>query len=122
MAPGVIKDIIQWDVKSWSAAIDYWEKEINWNLINDCLELGGREGGLSLWLALKGKNVICSDLSEVRNTAEGLHKKYSLANIIYEDIDATDIPYENHFDLIVFKSIMGGIGRNNNTVLQQKAF
>jgi len=122
MEPGVIKDIIQWNVKSWSVAVDYWEKEIEWNQVTDCLELGGREGGLSLWLALKGKNVICSDLSEVRSTAEGLHKKYNIGSIRYEDIDATSIPYENKFDLIVFKSIMGGIGRNNNTVLQQKAF
>ena len=36
--------------------------------------------------------------------------------IIYQDIDATNIPYENYFDIIVFKSIIGGIGRNNNFI------
>ena len=39
--------------------------------------------------------------------------------IIYENIDATKIPYENYFDVIIFKSILGGIGRNDNKEIQQ---
>ncbi|MDR1904254.1 MAG: class I SAM-dependent methyltransferase, partial [Treponema sp.] len=35
---------------------------------------------------------------------------------------ATDIRYENYFDIIVFKSIIGGIGRNNNIQMQEKVF
>jgi len=43
-------DIINWDISNWSKAITYREKHIpfkNKNYI--CLEVGGREGGLSLW-------------------------------------------------------------------------
>ncbi|KAA6346092.1 hypothetical protein EZS27_006362, partial [termite gut metagenome] len=29
-----------------------WNHNIDWSPIQHCLELGGREGGLSLWLAL----------------------------------------------------------------------
>lgn len=117
------KDIVQWDVKSWSMALHYWEKEINWEQIHDCLELGGREGGLSLWLALKGKTVICSDLKGVEFSAGELHQKYNIGSSIkYQGIDATNIPYENHFDLIIFKSIIGGIGRDNNKEIQQMVF
>ncbi|GHV58162.1 hypothetical protein AGMMS49579_25160 [Spirochaetia bacterium] len=52
-----------------------------------------------------------------------MHKKYKIHELItYQDIDATNIPYENYFDIIVFKSIIGGIGRNNNIAIQKKTF
>lgn len=117
------KDIIQWDIRSWSKALNYWDENIDWSTVNNGLELGGREGGLSLWLALKGKEVICSDLKDVKNTAELLHLRYKVSSLIkYQDIDATHIPYENHFDIIVFKSIIGGIGSNDNKEIQKKVF
>lgn len=116
-------DFIQWDVLTWSKSIDFWEKFVAWEKINLCLEIGGREGGLSLWLALKNKKVICSDLSDVKKIAEPLHLKNNVQDLIsYEDIDATQIPYENHFDLIVFKSVVGGIARNQDIEIQKKVF
>ena len=119
----IVNDIIQWDVRSWSVALDYWDQNVNWSQVHQALELGGREGGLSLWLALKGKQVICSDLENTEITAAALHKRYGVSGLItYRDIDATSIPYENSLDLIVFKSIIGGIGRNNNPEMQQKVF
>lgn len=117
------KDIIQWDINSWSRAWIYWEKEMNWTNVRNALELGGNQGGLSLWLATKGINTICSDLKDVRVTAEPLHLKYDVSQFItYQDIDAANIPYENHFDIIVFKSIIGGIGRNDNYEIQKRVF
>ncbi len=117
------KDIIQWDIKSWSKALEYWENNIDWSRIQNGLELGGRQGGLSLWLALKGKEIVCSDLKDVKSTAEKLHLKYHINSFVtYQNIDATNIPYENHFDIIVFKSIIGGIGSNDNYKIQQKVF
>ncbi|MEZ4890454.1 MAG: methyltransferase domain-containing protein [Crocinitomicaceae bacterium] len=117
------KDIIQWDIKSWSKALRYWESQIDWGKIKNGLELGGREGGLSLWLALKEKDVVCSDLKDVQKSAEKLHIRHNVTSrIIYQDIDATNIPYENYFDIIVFKSIIGGIGRNDKHENQQQVF
>jgi SAM-dependent methyltransferase len=108
---------------SWSKILKYWDKSINWNNISTCLELGGRKGGLTLWLALKGKQTVCSDISHTKENAEILHRQYNINDlVIYQDIDATHIPYENYFDLVVFKSIVGGIGRNNNIEMQQKVF
>ncbi len=117
-----LKDIIDWDIVNWSKAIDYWEKKINlYNKHFHCLELGGRKGGLSLWLAMKGNNVVCSDLESPEKYAYEVHKKYECKNLIqYQSIDATNIPYENHFDIISFKSILGGISRNANNSLKQK--
>ena len=122
MEKELLHDIVQWDIKAWSKAIDFWDKRINWTTIHTCLELGAREGGLSLWLAMKGKQVICSDLTNTKAAANLLHAKYNVADKIeYEDIDATGIPYENYFDLIVFKSVLGGIGKNNDYTKQEQA-
>jgi SAM-dependent methyltransferase len=116
-------EIIRWDVKIWSKSLDYWENNIDWQAVQNCLELGGREGGLSLWLALKGKKVVCSDLKNTKITAEKLHAAYNISTLIsYQDIDATNIPYENFFDIIIFKSIIGGIGKNDNIEIQRKVF
>lgn len=123
MSRALIRDIIQWDVKSWSKALHYWETHVEWEKVHACLELGGREGGLSLWLALKGKVVVCSDLDNVKNTASPLHRRYHVSErITYRDIDATNIPYENFLDVVVFKSILGGIGRNDNHAMQARVF
>ncbi|MDR2707085.1 MAG: class I SAM-dependent methyltransferase [Planctomycetaceae bacterium] len=120
----VLNDIVQWDIRTWSNAITFWDKNIDWNKGTNCLALGEREGGLSLYLALKGKKVICSDLFNPKEIAEPLHTRYNVNQLItYENIDATDIPYENHFDIITFKSIIGGIGRNEDGfAIQQQVF
>lgn len=123
MKKELVKEIIQWDVNSWSTALNYWESTIDWDTVHNGLELGGNLGGLSLWMALKGKKVVCSDFKDVRSSAEPLHVKHNVQeHIEYQDIDATNIPYENHFDIIVFKSIIGGIGRNDNKEKQEQVF
>lgn len=119
----IIEDIIEWDVVNWSKALDFWAK--NTDLENQqyqCLELGGRRGGLSLWLAMKNNHVICSDISSPEEHASKLHTKHSYSGKIdYQAIDATNITYENHFDVVIFKSILGGISSNNNDYLKKQA-
>ncbi|MHC1738777.1 MAG: cyclopropane-fatty-acyl-phospholipid synthase family protein [Ignavibacteriaceae bacterium] len=123
LSPGTIADIIQWDVTNWSRALSFWEENVDWSNVNHSLEIGGKGGGLSLWVALHGKNTICSDLSDARVNAFDLHSKYKVTDKIkYEDINAASIPYENKFDLILFKSIIGGIGRDNNKSIQSETF
>ena len=118
-----IKEIIQWDVRAWSKALKFWEKNIYWKENMTALDLGAREGGLSLWLAQKGVNTVCSDYSNAKKQAEPLHSKHKLsATIDYQDIDATNIPYENHFDIIIFKSIIGGISQGADIEIQKKVF
>jgi 2-polyprenyl-3-methyl-5-hydroxy-6-metoxy-1,4-benzoquinol methylase len=77
MTQEIIKDIIKWDIINWSNALDFWST--NKDLSNKnfkCLELGGREGGLSLWLAMKGNDVVCSDLDAPQEEAFQIHKKH----------------------------------------------
>lgn len=117
----LLRDIVQQYIQSWNKAIVFWDKKVDWSAVKICLEIGSREGGLSLWLALKNKQVICSDIN-ISIAAKQLHSKYKVGDKIeYEAIDATGIPYEDYFDVIIFKSILGGLGRNNNYALQAQA-
>lgn len=118
----LIEDIVEWDIKNWSKALDYWSKNAKVDSGElDCLELGGRRGGPSLWLAMQGNNVICSDLESPEEQAKPLHEKYKCEDlVVYESINATDIPYENRFDIVIFKSILGGISGNGQNELKKK--
>lgn len=123
MMKKLTRDILQWDIKSWSKALIFWDKNVDWNQVQNGLELGAGQGGLSLWLAMKGKETICSDFKDVKNRAEKLYFQYNVNSLIkYQDIDARDIPYNNFFDIIVFKSILGAIGRNDNYQIQIQVF
>jgi 2-polyprenyl-3-methyl-5-hydroxy-6-metoxy-1,4-benzoquinol methylase len=115
MKKDVIKDIVVWDIVNWSKAIKYWENNISVsNKGHECLELGLSKGGLSLWLALNGNKVLCTDLNGPEKAAYKIHEKYDCTSkITYGSIDATNIPFEERFDVIVFKSILGGISSNN---------
>lgn len=119
----LVRDIIEWDVGNWSEALRFWEHAIDWGgAPKTCLEVGAGNGGLSLWLALKGHRVVCSDVTSPAERAARLHEKYGVAKLIeYAAIDATDIPDRAWFDIIAFKSILGGIGRNDDRARQQRA-
>lgn len=123
MTQNEIKDFIQWDVRTWNKALQFWEENVDWSKVGKAMELGGREGGLSLWLAQKGIQVLCTDYSDSEQTASPLHQKYGVTEkISYQDVDATNIPFEDEFDLIVFKSIVGGIARGDNKEIQHEVF
>nr|WP_068893268.1 class I SAM-dependent methyltransferase [Pedobacter panaciterrae] len=117
-----IRDIIDWDTANWWRAIDYLDKNALVNQHkNECLELGAARGGLSLWLALKGNSVLCTDLKNPESIAAKIHNKYECsANINYAALDATDIPFKDKFDIITFKSILGGISQNNRNEYKAK--
>jgi SAM-dependent methyltransferase len=119
----LIKDVVEWDVVNWSKALQYWDRSIDLDLPNCiALELGSRRGGLSLWIAMKGARIICSDLASPESKACNLHKKYNVDHRIqYQSINATDIPYENHFDIVLFKSVLGDVGREGHNEMQTRA-
>lgn len=117
-----LADILSWDVRSWSTAVTYWDEHVDWQRVHTCLEVGAGDGGLSLWLSRKGKQVTCSDLSGVEARARPHHEAHGLAKqITYRDLDATNLGFEDTFDLVVFKSILGGIGRHGGAAAQRRA-
>lgn len=96
---------------------------MDWSRYSTALELGGRQGGLSLWMAHRGLDVLCSDYKDAAELARPLHAAHGLlSKVSYQDIDATNIPFENHFDIVVFKSVLGGIGRGNDAARQALVF
>jgi SAM-dependent methyltransferase len=122
VAPG-LQDFIEWDLSNWSLALDFWMQSTSVDLAN-CLvlELGAGLGGLSLWLALKGARVVCTDLCGVSREARLLHRKYNVQDLIrYQAVDATSISYAEQFDLVIFKSVLGDIGRDGRKDMQESA-
>lgn len=108
----LMQDIVGWDVRTWSKAVDFWQSQIDpAPPVLECLELGAGPGGPSLWLALQGHHVICSNQDSTEAFAGPLHARYDYPGTIeYRDVNARDIPYESQFDIVVFKSVLGGVG------------
>jgi SAM-dependent methyltransferase len=116
------RDIVEWDVVNWSRALPFWQSQVVNDRPLECLELGARRGGLSLWLALQGHSVVCSDLRDNREAAEPLHRMHGVGDRIrYENIDATAIPYADRFDVIAFKSMLGGVAFDGDIKRQAAA-
>ncbi len=110
------KDIIQWDVKNWGQALDFWQPYLTDKKKGEALSLGERHGGLTLWLAQQGWKVVCTDLNGVSEEAHALHQKYNIAEkVSYESANITQLPYEdNRFDVVVFKSVLGALQHKDN--------
>ena len=105
------KEVTEWDIKNWSRAIEFWEKDMPENLEGKkVLDIGGRNGGLSLYFALKGADVVCSDVSsDGFKKAKKLHKRYGVSKRIrYEIIDVLKMSFQEEFDIVTFKSVWGG--------------
>jgi SAM-dependent methyltransferase len=115
-----LADFVEWDVENWSAALDFWKSRSSQDL-SKCtvLEIGSGGGGLSLWLAMQGARVISSDVNFPQEKALAKHRTSRVSSKIeYEVFSATDIPHVEQFDVIVFKSMLGGISTRE---LQAKA-
>ncbi|WBW96364.1 class I SAM-dependent methyltransferase [Oceanirhabdus sp. W0125-5] len=124
----LLNDIVEWDIYTWKNAVEHWDRYITSNI--ECcdgkkvLDIGARDGGTSLYFALKGFSVICSDLNGPTECAYKLHQKYDVHNMVeYKSIDGTDISYpDNYFDIVSFKSVIGGIGYDDNYDNMDKTF
>ena len=107
-----VQDIIEWDVRNWAQLLHYWQPVLE-QLPRDSrvLAIGERNGGLSLWLALMGFHVTCTDITDVAASARPLHEKYGVQNLIeYRQLDIVNDEWqEEQFDIIIGKSVIGGV-------------
>jgi len=104
------QDIMNWDVENWSKALPFWMEHTKLDPAKcRALEIGSYNGGITLFLALQGVTVVCSDVNGPAQIAKDLHKKYGVDGLVtYEDIDAVSLPFPDaSFDLVAFKSVMG---------------
>jgi SAM-dependent methyltransferase len=118
-----IRDVVEWDVASWSKAIAFWQRHaLLGPAPQRCLEIGARSGGLSLWLASQGHRVVCSDLQATESRARPLIARAGLEEYVsFADIDATAIPYSEYFDAIAFKSVLGAVAAGGSFARQERA-
>ncbi len=116
-------DVVQWDVGNWSAALEFWHLHGGVDQGGlECLEIGANQGGISAWLASFGNRVVCSDVRDTEMQAHPLIDRYGLSDRVrFQDIDATSIPYDSVFDVVAFKSVLGGIGYNGAIERQARA-
>lgn len=109
------QDIVEWDIINWWRFIEFVDASGVSFEGKKILDIGGRNGGLSLFCALKGGQVVCSDYGGPTEQAIALHHKYHVEDSIqYEKIDATNIPeeYNDYFDIVIFKSVIGSVEAN----------
>ncbi|MFQ5423572.1 MAG: class I SAM-dependent methyltransferase [Phycisphaerae bacterium] len=117
------RDIMEWDVATVSTALRLWNRWSGVLAGAKVLEIGARNGGLSLYFALKGSSVICSDLRGPSASAVGLHRRHGVSErITCCAIDATAIDYpDGEFDVVCFKSVLGGLGAIGGYATQERA-
>lgn len=106
-----LRDIIRWDIDNWSRALPFWEKNAELRPGMKALGVGEREGGLSLWLALKGLDVICTEYTEFPEATALLHKKYNIAHrVTYQREDVCHLSFgDARFDVVILKSMLGAL-------------
>ena len=107
-----LADIIQWDIKNWSKCLAFWNKHADFNPKQKVLALGEREGGMSLYFALKGHEVICSDYNPMPDTTKVMHAENGVGDkITYQKIDVKEIDLaDESVNVVVFKSVIGALG------------
>ncbi len=109
----LLKDIIEWDVRSWSRCLDFWAPVVRLQDTNSAqvLTVGERNGGISLWFALQGFNVICTDRGGPTRQASELHRRYGVSDrVAYADVNIFSMPYSDaSFDIVACKSVIGGL-------------
>ena len=108
--------VIEWDIKTWKKAFTYWEKNIQWDKISHALEIGSRNGGPTWWIANKGIIIDCTDRLEVQKNAFVEHlKRGGNKNISYFDLDVLELEEIEKYDLVICKSVLGGVGHRGKT-------
>lgn len=81
------------------------------------LEIGtANNGGLALWLAQRGYRVDCLNLSNSYAKVQEVHQRYQVeSRVSYQVGNALDLTDSEQFDIIAFKSVLGGIaGRHSS--------
>ena len=111
----LLRDVIEWDTVTWGRAVDFWQAA-------HVLDIGSRGGGLSLMFAQMGCQVRCTDLENPKETAAPLHQRYGVEDrISYAAVNAVKLDAIEEYDIICFKSVLGGIGYGDNRPDQEKA-
>lgn len=93
----LLSDIIEWDIVNWSKSLAFFEKSGIEFDGKKALAIGERHGGLSLWLALNGAEVISTDLNGVSEEAKKKHRAHGVAEkVSYSNQNILSIDYPDN--------------------------
>lgn len=115
-----VKDIYEWDFITWGRSINLFrnelEKYIQENPDTIALEIGSRNGGISLWLASNYNiKVLCTDLINPKENCISCRDNNIFDNVTFESLDILNIQYaDESIDVIIFKSVIGALGSRIN--------
>lgn len=108
-----LDDVIEWDVLNWSRCLIFWLPVLRTLRpgVDRVLTIGERNGGLSLWFACQGFQVVCSDFGGVTARPRELHARYGVSHLIsYADVNVFSMPYsDGAFEVVACKSVIGGL-------------
>jgi len=122
--PPDLREFCQWDPKNWGRAIQLWDRELAGDWTGQrALEAGAGPGGMSLYLAYRGCDVVCTDRRLRFPDIQTLHARWGYSSqIAYANADITDLPFADRcFDRVLFKSLLGSVGRYGGGAAQRKA-
>lgn len=115
------RDYFEWDFVTWGRSLKLFtnqiEQYIQQNSGGLALEIGSRNGGISLWLAsFFNIRVLCTDLINPEENCKSRHEEYIISGkIAYYSLDILNIQYaDNTFDVVIFKSVIGALGSRIN--------
>jgi SAM-dependent methyltransferase len=104
---------LEWDIATFSKILPVWGGfSLSHLQDGEVLEIGARNGGLSQWAADHGaKKVVCSDLMSPSTSVLALAQSVKYREIIQiEELDVTAMKYASKFDVVISKSVLGGLG------------
>ena len=106
----LLNDILEWDVLSWAPCLDFWAAVMACCGPN-VLTVGERNGGISLWFALQGFKVTCTDRNGPTQRARELHQEHNIGHqVTYTESNVFALPFPDaSFDIVACKSVIGGL-------------
>jgi hypothetical protein len=115
----LIEDCCGWNRKTWADAVEFAVSQLPARLDGKkVIEIGaGKNSSISPIFASKGADVLCSYYGQHQQDVENgqlrvVITKYGLDKILVEARDIYNLP--ETYDIIVLKSVLGGICRNGN--------
>lgn len=109
----LVDDVIGWDVPNWSGCLSYWRPWLNGlgHKTAKILVLGERNGGISLWFAHLGFDVLCTDYRLPTARVQPLHQRWGVQERVeYAAADVFKLTYpDGCFDAVACKSVLGGL-------------
>lgn len=112
--------VMGWDSVNWAKGLDLWRSHLPAGAELKVLELGCGPGGLSMWFAAQGHRVLCTDTGVPEPSVIAMHAEHGLSDRFeYGGADATSLPYVEEFDVIVTKSVLGGVGQGGQELIAE---